>query len=305
MQAQWDDPPGQYWTTKSYLNPAFAGETEAIRTNALYRYLWNGIESAPQQILLTADMPFEFFGKRHGAGLVAYTETVGELRNSLLAAQYSFKKETGKGFLNIGLQAGVYDLDFDAGSKYIFSDSLQHGRGILKVNPADKQVIDLSVGISWTGKSFFAGLSAMHINQPGFYAHNDSLSADLQGDSTLSVIPRSYNLTAGYNITLFHPLEIQPMVWMQTDLSTLQVQATLRLEYKKKVSGGASWRMDDGYFLFVGTVIRGAELGYAYGLHTTGPGQNSKGSHELCLRYNFPLDHFKPKRHPHKSIRLL
>lgn len=305
LQAQWDDPPGQYWTAKSYFNPSFAGKTEAISTTALYRYSWIGIQNAPQQLILTADMPFEFLGRRHGAGLAVYTETIGELRNSLLAAQYSFKKEIGKGFLNIGLQAGVYDLNFDVGSKHIFGDSLQHRRGILRVNPADKQVIDLSAGISWTGNSVFAGLSAIHINQPRFYAHNDSLSADLQSDSTLSVVPRSYNLMAGCNISLFHPLEIQPMVWIQTDLSVTQVQATLRLEYNKRFSGGASWRMDDGYVLFAGTIIREVELGYAYGLHTTGPGQNSRGSHELYLRYNFPLDHFKPKRPPHKSIRLL
>lgn len=305
LQAQWDDPPGQYWAVKSYLNSSFAGDTEAISTTAFYRYAWRGIENAPQQLILTADMPFEFFGRRHGVGLVINNETVGQLRNSLLAVQYSFKKEFGKGFLNMGLQVGVYDLNFDAGSKYIFEDSLQHGRGTLKVDPADKQVIDLGAGISWTGKSVFIGLSAIHLNQPRFYAHNDSLGADLQSDSTLSAIPLSYNLMAGYNITLFHTLEIQPMLWVQTDLSTLQVQATLRLEYNKKLSGGASWRMNDGYLLFAGTTIREVELGYAYGLHTRGIGQNSRGSHELYLRYNFPLDHFKPKRQPHKSIRLL
>lgn len=305
LQAQWDEPPGQYWAVKSYFNPSFAGDTEAISTTALYRYVWYGIENAPQPLILTAGMPFEFLGKRHGTGLIVYNEAVGELRNSLLAAQYSYKKEVGKGFLNIGVQAGVYDLNFDPGSKHIFGDSLQHSRGILKVNPADKQMIDLNAGISWTGKSFFAGLSAMHINQPRFYAHNDSLSIDVQSDSAMSVIPRSYNLMAGYNITLFHPLEIQPMVWVQTDLDIIQVQATLRMKYNKKFSGGASWKMDDGYVFFAGTVIRDVEVGYAYGLHTMGPGKNSQGSHELYLRYNFPLDHFKPKRQPHKSIRLL
>ncbi|WP_298648173.1 type IX secretion system membrane protein PorP/SprF, partial [uncultured Proteiniphilum sp.] len=90
-----------------------------------------------------------------------------------------------------------------------------------------------------------------------------------------------------------------------TDFSMTQVQATLRLEYNKRFSGGASWRLDDGYVLFAGATIRDVELGYAYGLHTTGSGKNSRGSHELYLRYDFPLDYFKPKRQPHKSIRLL
>ncbi len=305
LQAQWDDSPGQYWALKSYFNPSFAGEKEAINTNVLYQYPWHGIENAPRQLYLTATMPFEFFDKRHGAGLAVYNESIGELRNSLMAAQYNFKKEIGKGILNIGIQAGVYDLHFDAGSKHILMDSLQLRRGTIRVKAADKKVIDLGAGISWTGKAFFASLSAMHVNQPRFYVHNDSLTMDIQNDSTRSSIPRSYYLMAGYNISLFHSLEIEPMVWVCTDLNTTQMHATLRLEYNKKFSGGASWKINDGYVLFAGAVIRDVELGYAYSIHTSGIGKNSKGSHELHLRYNFPFDYFKPKRQPHKSIRLL
>lgn len=304
LQAQWDDPPGQYWAVKGYFNPSFAGETEAISATTLYRYGWTGIENAPRQFYLTTNMPFEFFGRRHGAGLVVYNETVGKLRNSLLAAQYSFKKEIGEGFLHIGLQAGLYDLHFDAGSKHIFEDSIQYRKGTLRVNPTEKQPIDLSAGISWTGKAFFAGVSATHLNQPRFYTQADSLSADIQSDSARSFIPRSYNFMAGYNIRLFHPLEIQPTVWVQANRDKTLVMATLRMEYNKKFSGGASWS-NDGYAFFAGAVIRDIELGYAYGSHTSGLGKNSNGSHEFYLRYNFPLDYFKPKRQSHKSIRLL
>lgn len=305
LQAQWDTSFSRYWAVRSYLNPAFAGEKEAIRAAALYRYQWSGIENAPRQLLVTADLPFELFSRRHGTGLVAYTETIGDLSNSLLAAQYSFRKETAGGVFNIGLQAGIYNLKFDTGSKYISFDSQQSSRGTLKVNKTSKQVADLCGGISWTGKYVFAGLSAMHINEPRFYARNDSLSSTLTGDSAKSVIPRSYNLTAGCNITLFHPLEIQPMVWVWSDFNTTQVQATLRLEYNKKFSGGASWHINEGYALFAGAAVWEMELGYAYGVHTSGIGRESKGSHEFYLRYNFPLDYFKPKRQPHKSIRLL
>lgn len=305
LQAQWNDSPGQYWVIKSYFNPSFAGETTQISTSALYQYKWVGIENAPRQLYLTANMPFEFLGRHHGVGLVIYNETLGQLHNSLLAAQYNYKKKIGTGSLNIGLQAGIYDLHFDAGSKHIFGDSLQHGREILRVNTADRQVVDLGAGISWTGKSFFAGLSVMHLNQPRFYAHNDSLSTDIRSDSSRVSIPRSYNFMARCNISLFHPLEIQPMVWIQSDLKKAQVQATLLLEYNKKFSGGASWKMNDGYLFFAGTSIRDAEVGYAYGLHTMGIGQHSRGSHAFYLRYNFPLDYLKPKKQPHKSIRLL
>lgn len=305
IQAQWDNLPGQYWTVRSYLNPSFTGETEAIRTTALYRFTWIGIKNAPQQIYLSADMPIDFPGNHHGVGLTMYSESTGNLRNSLLTAQYSFKKKIGNGFLNLGLQGGIYDLQFDAGDKQILEDSLQFSRGVLKVNPTDKQLINLNAGISWSGKFFFAGFSIMHINQPRFYTYSEPITAELQNDSTRSHIPRSLNLIMGYNISPFYSLEIQPMIFLQSVRSKSQMQATLRLDYDNKISGGLSWISNDGYLFFAGANIHDIQLGYAYGMHTKGVGKNSKGSHELYLQYNFPLDYFKPKRYPHKSIRLL
>ena len=307
MQAQWDAPFNQFWAVKPFYNPSFAGETEKIQASAIYRYQWAGIESAPNKMLLSANMPFEFFGMRHGMGVLTYSENVGYVRNSLLAAQYTLKTKLGKGYFNAGLQAGFYDLNFDAGNIRFFNDSTKNNLTTVKVNPTDKQVLDISAGISYTGKKFFAGASAVHINEPTFFAVNDSLSnVDIQSDSALTKIPRSYNFMAGYNITLPNPLfEIQPMVFVQSDLSYTRVQATLRAVYKKQFSGGASWVKDDGFVFFAGSVIQGVEAGYAYNWHTAGPRKSSKGSHEAYVRYQFPLDIFKEKRAPHKSIRLL
>jgi len=306
MQAQWDAPFTQQWSVKSYYNPAFNGETEQINTSALYRYQWAGIENAPRKVVLTAGMPVEFLNRRHGAGLIAYSENVGEQRNTLLAAQYSYIIKAGDGFLHVGLQAGLADINYDAGNIAIVSDHLQANRGSVRVNPADRQVADLNGGISWRGSKGYAGLSAMHINQPAFYAFSDSVtSVDLQTDSLRSVIPRSYNFMAGYNIVLIHPFEIEPMVWVQHNRHETLVQATLRMVYGERFSGGLSWRADDGYGFFAGVNLRGVEMGYAYDLHKKGMARVSSGSHELYLRYLIPFALFEPKRQPQKSIRLL
>lgn len=126
------------------------------------------------------------------------------------------------------------------------------------------------------------------------------------------------------------------MVWLRNSSGKTTVDATLRLEYDKKFSAGASWRVDQGYVVFAGISIKGIEVGYAYGRHTKGlesdnlestgfegntdiegntgseigtgsliKSMGNKGNHELYLRCQFPLEAFKPKRQPHKSIRLL
>lgn len=306
MQAQWDAPFSHYWAVKAFYNPAFAGETEQIRSAVLYRHQWAGIENAPKRGVLTADMPVEFLRRRHGTGIVVSFEQMRSLRNDLLGGQYSYRREIGKGALQIGIQAGIRRLKFDAGSLTYTPGAGPYQRGMLQVNPVDRQLPDLNAGIAWSSPHAFAGLSVLHLTQPGFYAYNDSLPAiDLQTDSARSSIPRSYHFMAGYNISLFAPLIIQPMVWMQSSLSGTEAHATLRMEYGHKFSGGFTWSPGEGYVVFGSTTFQDLEMGYAYNKHTTGPGSESKGSHELYLRYDLPLDYFRPKVQPQKSIRLL
>lgn len=297
MHAQWEAPFSQYWEVKEYFNPSFAGSANYIKTTALYRYQWAGISNSPQQIVINANMPFQFMNHQHGAGITFHTNNIGSLKNTQLTAQYSFKKKIGNGFLNIGIQAGIYDLNFDAGSITTNTDSLQTNQVIIHANTTEKQVADFSTGISWTSNRFYAGVSLMHINQARFYITDT--------DSAQSLIPRTLNFMTAYNIKPNNSLEIQPMVSIYASSSQSIAQTTLRVEYNKKLSGGASWISNNGYSFFAGANIKGLRLGYSYSLHNKGIGADSKGSHELYLNYDFPLNSFKPRYQPHKSIRLL
>lgn len=310
--AQWESPFSHYWEAKSYYNPSFAGETDHIKTVAFYRTQLSDIKDAPQQVAVTIDMPFQFLQQRHGSGIVAYTESTGKSRNSLLAAQYTFKQQLGNsGILNIGVQAGIFNLEYDKRSLNLITDTVQNKQQLLNVNLTDKQVVDLAVGISWIGNRFYAGFSIMHLNKPGFYisqGYSDSFQQtklSSGSDSIRSHIPRSFNFIAGYNISLFNSLEIQPMVWLLHDENQTQTQATVQLEYDKRFSGGFSLLSDNGYSIFAGANIKGFRFGYAYTIYNKGIWKESNGNNELFLRYNFPLDGFKPKIQAHKSIRLL
>ncbi len=306
IQAQWDAPFTQFWTVKTYYNPSFAGESDKIQLSGIYKYQWAGIENAPKHIFLSADMPVEFIGRRHGVGILTYSATIGNERNSLFAAQYAFRQKLGKGMFNMAIQAGMHEINFDAASIHLTVDSVKNGRKTLQVNPAKKKTIDINAGISWTTKHFHIGVAAAHINQPAFYAlDNTGVSDDSKNDSTYSKIPTSYNFISGYNITLFYPLELQPMFFAQTDLSTTCFQAALRTVYNGKYSAGASWRGKDGYSFFAGFVVEDIEVGYTYDLHRSGIGKDSGGSHELSVRYRFPIDLWNKKPMPRKSIRLL
>lgn len=315
LNAQWDSPIIQYWEVIGYYNPSYIGINNNINTTAVYSHQLAGIEGAPHSTVFTADMPFMLLNKRHGAGITAHSENIGSLRNTLLSAQYSFKQQIGTGFLNIGLQAGIYNINYDAGALILITDPDNNNLKKIRVNSTKKQTADLSAGISWTGKKLHIGLSSIHINQPGFYVSsslnntnnstNNLPNYSLKSDSIKSQIPRTFNFFAGYNIPIFYSLEIQPMVLLLSNNNNTYTQSTVRLEYDNKYSGGFSWISEDGYSIFAGTTVKCFSLGYAYTMHKSGFGKESKGSHELFLKYSVSIDDFKQKPQPHKSIRLL
>lgn len=303
VQAQWDVLFSRSWTARTYYNPSFAGETDKIQVSGTYKYLWANIENAPRHIFLSVDMPVEFWGLQHGIGIQTFSNAIGNERNSLLAAQYTYRQKFGKGMLNIGVQAGTYALNFDAASINLSADSAKNNRKIIKANLTDKKTVDLNAGISWTTNNFHIGAAVMHINQPSFYFIPSENTAN---DSTFSKIAVSYNFMAGCNITAFHPLfEIQPAVLLLTNFTNTRLQTILRMVYNKKYSAGASWNRNEGYSFFAGAVIENVEVGYAYDLYLSGIGKNSGGNHEVSFRYRLPIELFKRNPMPYKSIRLL
>lgn len=312
LRAQWDLPFSQFWMAKTYFNPSFAGETEKIQIAGFYKIQWVDIKNAPKRYMIAADSPIEFFGARHGVGLLTYSETIDQMRNSLIAGQYTYKYKIGKSYLNIGIQAGIYDLNFDPTSYKHLPDTAGNGQNSLLVNPTHKKTLDVNAGISWISKNIYIGVGAAHLTQPQYYSVKDTLNQPSQpneqisGDSINARIPRTYNFMLGCNIRLPGTLfQIRPMIWAQSDLTNTFGQAALQIRYDDKYSLGAAWRYEDGYSFFAGATIQGFEIGYAYDLYTAGIGKSSKGNHEISFRYRFPFDLFKKQLQPHKSIRLL
>ncbi len=311
IRAQWETSVSQPWVVKNYYNPSFVGHLDNINTTALYRYQQanknDAVPHANQRVIITCDMPFLFMQRNHGAGIVVYTENYGSLRNSLLATQYSYKQSIANGMLNVGIQAGIYNLNYYSGTTNINSDTPQNNNQQIRVEMTGIQVADIGAGVSWTDKRFYAGFSIMHLNQPGFKIEsnnnktNTNTSPEMVNgnskviDSLRSFIPRTFNFITGYNIPLFNSLEIQPMLWILTDNNQTQIQTIIRMEYNNKLSGGISIVSKNRHSIFIGTTIQGLNLGYAY----------TNRSHELYLKYNFALNNLKPKTQPHKSIRIL
>lgn len=292
LKAQWDAQVSQYWKVKTFFNPAFGAEKDSIQATLLHRQQWVGVDNAPKTFIVSADMPVNFMGRKHGVGILAMSESIGLFKNTSIGAQYVYKKRWKKNILNVGVQVGFTSIGFDA------SQIDKAGQeDIEDIGATDQtKVIDGNIGIAWVAPKYYIGISSTHITQPNF---------DI-GDDITTYIARAYYFTAGYNLRLGRSAyEFQPSVLVKADNTVVQYDATARLVYNKMFNGGVSWRKDDGFVFLLGINIFGVDAGYAYDLSTSDIAIKSKGSHEFFVRYAMPIKLSKSGNSSHKSVRIL
>jgi type IX secretion system PorP/SprF family membrane protein len=321
LKAQFDTQLSNYWATISYYNPAYAGQSGNLDATLMSRIQWLGIRNAPRTTILTANMPYQFFGKIHGVGALMYNDRIGLFSTSAYYGQYAWKKKLFKGDFSIGLQGGYITQSFD-GTKVEIPEDDYHSstdEGI-PITLVSGNSIDASLGLFYSKEKWFAGLSVNHLLSP---------KIDLD-ENHIYEIPRSYYFVGGYNIQLNNPLlELQPSVLLKTmEMSSLyldsdslsvrvesntlkamlrnsQVSVSFRLIYDKKFWGGLSWRYGDAVALMLGGKFKMIEAGYAYDFPISRIIKVSTGSHELFLRYTMDLDLKKKGKYKHKSVRIL
>lgn len=156
--------------------------------------------------------------------------------------------------------------------------------------------MDMNFGLYYTRKDLYAGFGITHITQPEIKLN----------EYASTFISSTYNLTAGYNIQLNNPLfELQPSVFLKTDMQSFQTDITARLLYNKMFNGGFSWRVKEAVVFLVGAKFGNIQVGYAYDFPTSPILKGSSGSHELMVNYQIKLQKTKAGKNRHKSVRIL
>lgn len=297
IRAQYDSQLSQYFMAMGYYNPAYAGVREDLNLLALSRLQWIGIEGAPKSFFIHADMPFKLGKTNHGVGLLIFTEGIGLFQNTHVNLQYAYKQKLLGGTLSVGLQFGLVNQSFN-GEKVFYPTSQFHqqqDQAIPNVQVSGMGM-DIGAGLYYTHKKFYVGLGITHLNK-----------AEVRLDEYSSMyLSSTYNLTGGYNIQLRNPLyELQPSVFLKTDMQSFQADITARLVYNKMFNGGFSWRVNESVILLLGAKFGSFHVGYAYDFPTTPILKGTSGSHELMVSYKLKLKKSKSGKNKHKSVRIL
>lgn len=311
-RAQTDPQLSQYFEVPSFYNPAAIGRTDFINIRGGARLQWMGIKHAPQDFLLTGDMPFKFIGKRWGTGLVMSQESIGLFRTLTLSAQLAFKLKKWGGEFSIALAPGMYDQTFKGSETYLPDDDNYHEGTDDAVPTQDLHgtAFDLGAGIWYTHRHWWAGISGLHLMSPTVKLSSDTGDGGASGgDGTNNFefhAGRTLYFMAGGNIPLRNTLfEIMPSVLVRTDFTFTQAEITGRLRYNKFLSFGAGYRWNDAITATVAVEIKNFYVGYAYDYPVTAISKASKGSHELIAGYRLKLDLSGKNPHRHKAIRIM
>lgn len=305
--AQSDGVMTQYYEVPTYYNPAAAGETDFVKIRGGSRLQWVGIEKAPKTFLMTADMPVRLFGKRFGIGAVVRQESRGLYSDMAAGIQAGYKFRLLKGEFTIALQAGMVNETFKGSEVYIPGDDDYH-------QPTDDGIptsdltgtsFDIGLGVWYTHKWFYAGLSCTHITSPSIGLTMEG-SESTEAQSYEFNVGRTLYFTAGSNIPIKNTLfEVMPSVLVKSDFTFTQAEVTARIRYNKFLSGGIGYRYQDAVSLMLGVDFRNFYLGYSYDYPTSAISRASSGSHEIFAGYKLKLDFSDKNRHRHKSIRIM
>ncbi|MES2134330.1 MAG: type IX secretion system membrane protein PorP/SprF [Bacteroidota bacterium] len=293
--AQQDPQFTQFMHNKLMYNPGYAGTSQAICTNVMYRQQWVNFPGAPKTAALSFDMPVGNLPL--GIGLNVMNDQIGYAKTLFARLALAWNKQgLGPGILGVGIDGGILQQQFngkwitpDVGPDQSIPGTYAGGN-----NPQlNKLTYDLGFGAFYTiPNKMYVGISTTHLGA-------QDLSA---GSNVKYSLARHYYIMGGYTFNLTPEHSLQPNVKIKTDAASTQLDLNLTYSYKQNVWFGVSYRMQDAIAPMIGarflpspgSTVGNLKVGYSYDLTLSKIKGYSAGTHEIMLGYCFTVK--KPKK---------
>ena len=271
----------EYMFNTFEINPAYAGYRNAIQITSMFRKQWTGFKTAPQSTYFSVDMPIS--NKRIGLGLKIVDDRDAITKTFGAQSAYSFKIPVGENStLALGLQGGVlsYKSDFTKIDVIDANDpAFSQNTNSLKLN--------FGTGVFFNSENFYVGLST-----PNLIRNNIGKVSD--GGATLNDVKQNMHLyfNTGYIFKLNDDLLIKPSVLLRGVAgSPISFDMNVNLWIADALSLGVSYRNQAAVVGIIDIkILPNLRLGYAYDHNINRFNLISKGSHEIILRYEIPLN---------------
>lgn len=289
--AQQDPQFTQFMHNKLIYNPGYAGTSQAICANVLYRQQWVNFPGAPKTGLISFDMPI---GRLPLAiGLNVMNDQIGFSKTLFARLALAYNRPIGPGMLGVGIDGGILQQQFNG--NWITPDQGvdrsipgYYGNGNPTNPKLNELTYDLGFGAYYTiANKMYVGISSTHLTAQDISA----------GGNVKYSLARHYYLMGGYTFSLPNPDHaIQPNVKVKSDAASTQLDVNLTYLYQNTFWIGVSYRMQDAIAPMIGArfLQKKLKVGYSYDVTTSKIKGYSAGTHEIMLGYCFNVS--KPPR---------
>ena len=271
------------------VNPGYAGSSDAICANLLYRNQWVGWAGTPKTMLFSVESPVKLL--RGGLGLTVFSDKLGLEKTSGVKLAYAYKVDIGPGQLGIGAHAGMINKALLASEFESFIPKEQDDA--IPEEIVKKGTSDFGFGLYYNTDILYFGISSSQL-----------LESEVNytvGDIKLK---RHYYLTAGYTVRLTPSLELTPSVWLKSDGTVVQGDINVVAMYNNQFWGGITYRLQDAIVPLIGIKWNNIKIGYAYDITTSEIKGYSSGTHEIILGYCFKMPENKSAQR-YRNVRFL
>ncbi len=260
-----------------YYNPAVASTKEGADFKAVYRHQWAGLNGQPKTATFSGCGALKKFPLGIGGNI--YYDKTGPLGNVgfNVSASYGIriKKES---MISAGLSFGIirFSMENDVNARDANPD-------VAVLAAQDGKVVpDISLGIYYKYKGFYAGFSIPQIVQ-------SKLDLEIDDPADMNKLVRHYFIATGYKFKVAEKFQLEPSVLLKAvKAAPLQGDITLRGIYNKMVWLGLTYRTGDAVAVFAGVEVKEMfQIGYAYDITTSNLNSVSNGSHEIVLGYSW------------------
>ena len=277
--AQQDPHFTQYMYNMGVINPAYALDEEGLlRTGAIYRNQWVGMEGGPETATVFAQTAL---ARRVEVGVNIMHDQIGDIvKESHLSANFAYVfpvSETAK--LSLGLKGGVNFFDADLAG--LSTPEAGNDPAMQNIN---ETFPNFGVGAYWFGENYYVGLSA-----PNLLTSKHIENAD--GRAGLGEENIHYFLTGGYVFDLNDDVKLKPAFMLRgVQDAPLSVDITANALFYERFEAGVAYRVGDAVSGLVNfRVTPDLRIGYAYDYTTSNLSDYNDGTHEIMILFDLDV----------------
>lgn len=266
LLAQHNDFQSLYMYDALTINPAYAGNKEALTLNANYRDQWKGIKGAPKTFSFSAHLATR--SKKMGLGLTVLNDQFGIQNNLRINAIYAYRIRIRNSILSFGAAAGIRNESIDYNALNLVDPD-----DVTFLNQSRRSILpDVSLGTMLKCKSLLIGVSLPNIVR-------------IKDKNLL----QAFNGYAAYVIDWKKEMKLKPTVLLKYVLqSPLTYEGNLTFYYKQLFSVGLGAKSSKTGNIYARIHLNNQfSVAYLYERNLGSQGQLWRNTHEVMINYTF------------------